>query len=350
MMVRKMKNYPNKGSEFSESNKSIKLVKPDDVKFGFSSTQGPILFKKTRSSSALKKTLNKNLSSNITPLNRKLRNFSYNMGNTPDISESCTLNGLIDDQKQKFLINLEGLLIEQKKKSNKKEVFFDVLIKITEYDPCLKRIIEEIVDGLKEIENNSFIDPELMKKTLNELTHERNKLKKDLERCKEVFKYMKNKREVPVEKIFQEYNDLEKSKKMKDHEKQLNEYEKRVSPLEPQINNLEANEKYKNCIESKLKNSSKHLKLSKSQVKFYETHSKPFENPNSCKNQTKEAITQLKSNTKTKSIPKLELMPSGDFGFQQEFMSKINEFSESWRALIRKEKSSINPNPYIKLS
>lgn len=341
MMVRKMKNYPIKVNEFSESGKNIKLVKPDDAKFGLSSTQGQVFFNKSRSSSALKKTLNKNLRSNITPLSRKLKNLSYNMGNTPDITESFTVNSSVDDQKHRFLANLELLLIDQRKKSNKKEVFFGVLMKITEYDPCLKRIIEEIVDGLKETESNTLIDPELMKKTLSELTHERNKIKKDLERCKEVFKYMKSKREIPVEKIFQEFNEREKSKKIKDLERHSFECEKRISPIEIEINNTETNEKNMNYDESNLKHSEKslkHSKHSKSHGKLNETHSRPLKTPNPCKTHEKKIIPQAKANIKTQSIPKLKLSSSGDFGFQQEFMSKINEFSESWRALIRQEK------------
>ena len=333
MMVRKMKNYPIKVNEFSESSKNLILSKPEDGKFGLSSTQGPVFFSKSRSSSSLKKTLNKNLRSNITPLSRKLRNLSYNMGNTPDISESFIVNPSIEDQKHRFLTSLETLLVEQRKKSNKREVYFEVLMKITEYDPCLKRVIEEIVAGLREIESGFLIDPEMMKRTLSELTHERNKIKKDLERCKEVFKYMKNKREIPVEKLFQEFKELEKSKKAKDQEKQPIEYEKRVSPIELQINHLDSNEKSVNYYESKLKlpeKPTKHLKHSKSQVKS-------LENPNPSKVHTKETKAHPKPNTKTPTIPKLTISQSGDLGFQQEFMSKISEFSESWRALIRQE-------------
>lgn len=331
MMVRKIKNCPVKTGEFSESTKNIKIVLPGDLKTGLSSTQGPIFLNKTRSTSALKKTQNKGFSKNITPLSRKIRNLSYITGNTPDITENLVANTSADDHKFRILNNLESILAENRKKSNKKEVILDVLMKITHYDPCLKKIIGEIVDGLRESEENSLIDPELMKKTLTELTNERNKLKKDLERCKEVFRFMKNKGEIPVEKYFQEFNELEKVKDKKKDKINERKNEMQISESSQQ---LKTSEKNQSLSQKKLKYCEKPLNYGGVQAKHPEKLEK---NPENFGIENQQAI--LKSHSMSQSMPKLALVPSGDFGFHQEFMSKANEFSESWRALIKLEKN-----------
>lgn len=332
MMVRKIKNCPVKTGEFTESTKNLKIVLPGDLKTGLASTQGPIFLNKTRSSSALKKTNNKVFSTNVTPLSRKIRNLSYITGNTPDITENLVANTSADDHKFRILSNLEGILAENRKKSNKKELILDVLIKITHYDPCLKKIIGEIVEGLRESEENPLIDPELMRKTLTELSQERNKLKKDLERCKEVFKFMKNKKEIPVEKIFQEFNETEKCKDRKRDKNK--EKDSEIQASEP-LKQLKPSEKQQSLSIKKLKYCGKQFSNDTQAKNPEEKQEKPEH-----KKKSEESISgSLKNHKMSLSMPKLTLTPSGDFGFHQEFMSKANEFSESWRALIKLEKN-----------
>lgn len=277
MMVRKIKNSSIKSDSISESKKPIKLIIPEEYKSGMSRTIGmpqtKIILNKSRSSSSLKKSLNPSLSTNITPLNKKLRNMSYMIGSTPDIQENLNESVSNDDHRQRLLKNLETWLSDQKKACNKIEIYIETLKKIPNYDPFLKKIIDEVTLGiqfhLRERRAKSPDDEsdeiKEMKKTLADAVQERNKLKRDVETMNNVLKFFRNKKDVPVEMYIQEFKEMERVNRKKG-------------------------------MKSEGKN-------------------------------------------RVQSVPKLVIGHSGDVGFHQEFMAKVNEFSDSWRALIKNEKN-----------
>lgn len=278
MMVRKIKNSSIKSNSISEGKKPIKLIVPEEYKPGMSRTIGmppnKINLNKSRSSSSLKKYLNPNLSTNITPLSKKLRNMSQFIGSTPDIQENLNESVSNDDSRQKFLKNLETWLSDQKKICNKIEIYIETLRKLPAYDPFLKRIIDEVTLGIQfhfrqNREKSSEIyecdEIEEVKKTLAETIHEKNKLKRDVDVMNNVLKFFRNKKDVPVEIYIQEFKENERM--------------------------------------------------------------------NRKKNVKGESINRVQS------VPKLVIGHSGDIGFHQEFMAKANEFSDSWRELIKNEKN-----------
>jgi hypothetical protein len=274
MMVRKIKNSSLKPDQIIENNRPIKLVLPEELKSGLSRTIGmpstKVILNKSRSSSSLKKSLNPSHSSNITPLSKKLRNMSYLMGTTPDIQENLSESISNDDQRHRLLGKLENWLTEQKKVCNKFEIFIDALKKIPSYDPCLKKIVDDIVNGINFHLNHKKTeeDPEKneeFKKTLAEVIQERNKLKKELERMTSCLKFFKNKKEVPIDQYIQEFLEFDRNSRKKTLKKE--------------------------------------------------------EKP------------------RVQSVPKLIIGHTGEIGFHQEFMAKVNEFSDSWRALIKQEKN-----------
>ena len=278
MMVRKIKNSSIKSDSISEGKKPIKLIIPEEYKSGMSRTIGMpqtnIILNKSRSSSSLKKSLNPSLSTNITPLNKKLRNMSYMIGSTPDIQENLNESVSNDDHRQRLLKNLETWLSDQKKACNKIEIYIETLRKIPAYDPFLKKIIDEVTLGIqfhfRERRARSPVDNECdeikeMKKVLADTVQERNKLKRDVEMMNNVLKFFRNKKDVPIEMYIQEFKEQERINRKK--------------------------------------------------------------------------VMKSEHKSRVQSVPKLVIGHSGDIGFHQEFMAKVDEFSDSWRALIKNEKN-----------
>ena len=173
MMVRKIKNATNNKLErLSEGILKGKIGASEDLSVNLAKTfvvsQNFNLTKKSRSSSILKQKIVRVISHNPTPVNRKLRNHSYFVENTTEMTETSTNeknNFPAECQTsniktiEKWLNDHTGLLSTK----NKLSVYLESLRKISDFDKNFKNLIETICNGIE----NCFDSKNDFSKTLD---------------------------------------------------------------------------------------------------------------------------------------------------------------------------------------
>lgn len=286
MIVRKIKHINHRKIDtLGEGVLKLQNLHPEDSRQNLSKSFGPsqasIILKKSRSSSMLKQKL---LQKAETPLNNKARNRSHFIGSTTeslDVSKHSRPSVPIADSNSKNIEMLEKWTVEQLKSQPAEksfEIFAAALKKLPFYDQKLKNFIDTTVLGMENCFEKQAENVQISKQQSEKLSCQNAELKKLIS-------------SLAAEKI--NYN-----KKLKDLNTALKFMKKKGVPVE---------EYFKEFT---------HLRSTKT-------------------------IQEIEPNLKKPSlIPKLELCPPSEIGFHQEFMAKVDEFSDSWRALIKQEKLS----------
>ncbi|OMJ66099.1 hypothetical protein SteCoe_37180 [Stentor coeruleus] len=298
MIVRKLKN-PTHGAKIEALQESInkggKIIS-EEMRMSLSKTIGSsqkiISLKKGRSSSALKQKLSQMMSTNVTPLNKKSRNKSYLIGNSSDIIDLSQASKSSIDPKQNVLSSVESWLSDQLKtdKANSRHyIYLEALQKLTTYDQSLKKILSIIIGGL-----NDCSKP--VGKILQKPTQA----------------------DVETEKYRSQITELRNS--IKDLMKEKKAYKKNIDQF--------------NLILAYMKKQG--VPVEQHIQKFCE-HNIKKEEKNSLSSSMK-VIPKIEE-TKASAVPKLSIVPPSGDGFHQEFMARVDEFSESWRQLLKNEKS-----------
>lgn len=300
MIVRKLKN-PTHGAKIEALQESInkggKIIS-EEMRMSLSKTIGSsqkiISLKKGRSSSALKQKLSQMMSTNVTPLNKKSRNKSYLIGNSSDNIDLSQASKSSNDSKQNMILSVESWLSEQlknDKSSSRHYLYLEALHKLTYYDLSLKKVLSTIVVGL----NDCFKPAE-----------------KVLEKPPQA--------DIETEKCRSQITELRNS--IKDLMKEKKTYKKNID----QFNSILAYMKKQGVpVEQHIQ-------------KFCE-YNKKKETKNSLSSSMKILPNFEETKSKASAIPKLSIVPASGDGFHQEFMARVDEFSESWRQLLKNEKS-----------
>lgn len=286
MIVRKIKHINHrKIDSIGEGVLKLQNLHPEDSRKNLSKSFGPsqasIILKKSRSSSMLKQKL---LQNTETHLNKKARNRTYFIGSTTeslDVSKHSRTGVTIADSNSKNIEILEKWTVEQLKSQPAEksfEIFASALKKLPFYDQKLKNFIDTTVLGIENCFEKQAETLQISKQQSEKLSSKNAEMKKLIS-------------SLAAEKI--NYN-----KKLKDLNTALKFMKKKGVPVEDYFQEF--------------------------------THSR-----------STKKIPEIEPKLKIPSlIPKLEFCPPSEIGFHQEFMAKVDEFSDSWRALIKQEKSS----------
>ena len=349
IIVRKIKHTNLRKSEkIAESSSKLHGPISEDLAGELSRSLGPSqaakILKKSRSSSSIKQKFVPNTCENLTPLNRKLKNRSYFSGNPSEITEVYQHThpaASISDLHSKNIDFLEKWLTEQIQSQPSErilEVYLTALKKLSNFDQKLQHFIRIAVNGIENciskkkpggtsytdlvkqqnerIEQLSSQISEL-KNTVEQLSSEKHSLSKKQKDINSALIFMK-KKGVPVEQYFQQFNQELKQKKPNSKESDTS------------LTNLNAPQ------DNKLKN----VTNKESDANLPIIHGPHEVKLNSSVKAALSNETGHNSKLNPVGIPRLILVPPSDNGFHQEFMAKVDEFSESWRDLIKKEKLS----------
>ncbi|OMJ66521.1 hypothetical protein SteCoe_36602 [Stentor coeruleus] len=301
MIVRKLKNPSHNAKIEALQEGTLKVPKriPEDMRMSLSKTIGSsqniISLKKSRSTSALKHKLNQMISANATPLNKKSHNKSHLTTELSDIMNLSKASMSSNDSKQCILISIETWLSDQvktSKASQKYLPYLEALKKLISYDSNIKSLLTTIISGLEDIFKPIDESPQLILSA-----------------------------EVETEKCRSQITELRNSIKELVHEKKTYK------------NNLDQF----NLILGYMKKQG--VPVEQYIQEYCQSQTKKDKNP-SLSSSLK--ILPNCSDTKAKAglIPKLNIIPPSGAGFHQEFMAKAEEFSESWRQLLKSENSS----------
>ncbi|OMJ67835.1 hypothetical protein SteCoe_34896 [Stentor coeruleus] len=297
MIVPKVKNSTHsvKIEALQENSHKVGKIITEDMRLSLSKANAPsqikIQLKKARSTSVLKQKLSQIQSINVTPLNKKSHNKSFVFS---DALEIINLSQTSKSSKKRFLQSIEIWLSEQikaEKASPRYFLYLEGLQKLTSYDPNLKKLISTISSGLENC----------LKMTAS-------------------FNQISPQHDMETEKYRSQINELRNSIKGLAQEKK--NYKKNIG----QFNSILAYMKkqgvpVEQCIQE-----------------FYEFTNKK-EKKNSLSSSVKVLPNFGDSRIKECTVPKLTIVQPSGIGFHQEFMAKAEEFSESWRQLLKNEKS-----------
>jgi ribosomal protein S15P/S13E len=174
--------------------------------------------------------------------------------------------------------------IKNEQKGNRNRVYAEALRKIGNVEPRLKNIMSEISAGIERESRDNEISEQ---NTINE-RHDINLLTS-----------------------------------------QINELKNSLNELNREKNNFKKNIEQLNSI----------LNYMKKKGVAVEQHFQQYFDEMKKKKEGKAKKVKNNDEKVKKSIPKLSMGQVGGVGFHQEFMAKVDEFSDSWRELIRNEKS-----------
>lgn len=300
MIVRKVKN-PTHGVKIEalqESTHKAGKIITEDMRLSLSKANIPsqkiVQLKKARSTSVLKQKLSQIQSTNVTPLNKKSHNKSFVFSDTLEITDLSQASKPSNDSKKSILKSIEIWLSEQikaDKSSPRYFLYLEGLKKLTSYDPSLKKLVSTITSGLENC----------LKMTAS-------------------FNQASPQHDVETEKYRSQINELRNSIKGLVQEKKT--YKKNIG----QFNSILT-----------------YMKKQGVPVEQYIQEFCELTNKKEKKNLFSSSMKVLPnfddSRGKDCAIPKLTIVPPSGIGFHQEFMAKAEEFSESWRQLLRNEKS-----------
>lgn len=300
MNVRKLK-IPTHGAKIealhASSQKPGKIIS-EEMRMSLSKTIGTsqkiIPLKQSRSNSVLKQKLNQMLSANVTPLNKKPHNQSHIMSTSSDIIDSSTASKSSNDSKNNILSSIEMSLSEQVKASKstlRYLVYIEALQRLGTYDSNLKKILATIAMGLKDC----FKVPEDLSQMPPQSEIETEKYRSQITELRSTIKTLLDEKKA-FKKNSDQFNSI------------LGYMKKQGVPVEMHIQ------------------------------QFCEKNNKK-DKKNSMSSSMKTIPTCGGNDIKPNIVPKLNIIPPSGTGFHQEFMAKVEEFSESWRELIKNEKS-----------
>ena len=376
IIVRKIKHgNQRKIEKITESSSKMHGLISEDLRVDLSRSLGPsqgsIALKKSRSSSLIKQKLIPSTCENLTPLNKKLKNRSYLSGNPSDLAEiyqHTHAAASISDLSSKNLDFLEKWLAEQihsQPSERNLELYLTALKKLSNFDQKLQHFILIAVNGIercfskKKLEATDCTDlikqqndkiEQLntqifeLKNTVGQLSTEKHSLNKKQKDINSALTYMK-KKGVPVEQYFQQFNQELKHKKSnaKDLDSSLTNLNLSHESKSKTHINKESETSLSNpsaLLDTRPKNFSS-KEPENGLVKVTSPHDIKSMSTNKDSPATASSLNPpQESRLKPLGIPRLTINPPSDVGFHQEFMARIDEFSDSWRELIKKEKIS----------
>ncbi|OMJ73700.1 hypothetical protein SteCoe_27543 [Stentor coeruleus] len=259
-----------------------------------STSQKIIPLKQSRSNSVLKQKFSQMLSANATPLNKKPHNEFYTISTSSDIIDSSTVPKSLNDSKHNILSSINTILSEKVKtckNSLRYLVYIEALEKLGTYDSNLKKILATIIVGIKDC----FKVPEDLSQIPAQSEIETEKYRSQIAELRNTIKTLLDEKKT-FKKSSDQFNSI------------LGYMKKQGVPVEMHIQ------------------------------EFYEKNNK--KDKKNLMSLSMKTIQICNGNdVKPSIIPKLNIVPPSGSGFHQEFMAKVEEFSESWRELIKNEKS-----------
>lgn len=297
MMVRKIRSTVQiKADGASESIQKVNRL-PADYKSDLSKSFGPSqpgnCMKGSRSSSLLKQKYQSSYKSQ-TPLNKKPKNFLQGTTTPVNLKDSMSLNtSFSNPMALSYIESWLDAQLENPDNKNQISVYIEGLKKLAQTDFRLKTFVETLSNG---IEHCFYLKSENIENNIIKLQN------------------------IKIEQLNSQINLLNTSIKEINREK-IN-VKKSIKHLNSALNFMTKKgvhvEEYFQQFNEEINN--RRFKESQSTSILHKPH---------------EYTTEKNFN-----IPKLTVPSLSDTDFHQEFMSKVDEFSESWRKLIREEKSN----------
>ena len=251
--------------------------------------------------------------------NQKINNKSMHILN--DYSSNSSMLEVERSFGSAKKVNIENILLERLKNEKNIEKKFDIVIstaeKLVNVDRNFSIFYKVVKRFLIEYKENLINKSDSLDK-YEEIKENYTELKSSYDKLFEEFKGLRRENDIlkaELEKIREENYSMKN--KIKRNAAFLNKLKEKGIPVEKLYKDI-----YGNGIKSKSLN-----KIN-------------LDDPD--KKTENEEIAVLKPEKKIKNIPKLNIDATNNEGYQDEFMSKFNEFSESWRKQIIKDHHLIN--------